>query len=40
MLSALRGRSAAYTELGDLERAVTDLTTVVLLQEQDLSVRK
>ncbi len=39
MVSSLRGRSAAYVALGDLERALADLTTVVALHEQDLAVR-
>jgi tetratricopeptide (TPR) repeat protein len=40
IFSALRGRSAAYEALGDMERALNDLTTVVMLLEQDLSVRR
>jgi len=39
MVTALRGRAAAFVALGDLERALADLTTVVLLHEQDLAVR-
>jgi tetratricopeptide (TPR) repeat protein len=40
MLEALRGRAAGHEALGDLERALTDRTMIVLLHEQDLSVRR
>jgi len=40
LLEALRGRAAAHEALGDLERALTDRTMIVLLHEQDLLVRR
>jgi hypothetical protein len=40
MIEALRGRSAAYEALGKREQALSDLSTLVLFYEQELSVRK
>lgn len=40
MVDALRGRSAAYESLGKREPALGDLSTLVLLCEQELSVRR
>jgi hypothetical protein len=40
MLHAFRGRSAAYLALKDPERALSDLTTLVLLLEQDLATQR
>jgi len=40
MVEAHRGRSAAYEALGKKEQALGDLSTLVLLFEQEVSVRK